>query len=401
MCDVFFGRNEPCLDNIGGLKSVYLYTYIPYRKYEISEDGTTLLKFPDTDIYRYELRADGNTFGSTMQKSDDGTFYQQKASLVLKNIKYDQVEITSLLNKRVGCIVENRNGKYQIMGLYNGCRVKSVKGTTGGARNSFNGYSLEIEANEQNQPFFIQDLEDAGFDPVVPDQGCNYLLQENSSKILQENNFGICLDERELQMIAHYRFRNNLVDDINGYNLNGQNISYNIEPGKTLAVFNGVDSEAKRLDSGGIFSFTDGTNDLPFRIETSIKFNAFTNAFQFIVKKRDSDTTLVEWQFFQRNSDNTLGFALYSGGQNVSAIVVRSLLSTDTNTIYNVVIEYDGSKTLDGLNMKVNGVLSNIKEEQGNYTGMSKTGASLTLGIANFSQAFDFDGQIDYLKIYK
>jgi hypothetical protein len=218
--------------------------------------------------------------------------------------------------------------------------------------------------------------------------------------LLQENASGILLDPpAPLQLVADYQFNNNLIDDANGYNLTGIDITYNNDS----AVFNGVTSEARRSDTNDIFSFTDGVNDLPFRIETSIKFNSFTNSFQFIVSKRDGNSINLEWALFQRNSDNTLGFALFSGEQNISSIIVRSQLSTGTNNIYNVVIDYDGSKTLDGFNMKVNGVLSNVKEEQGNYIGMSKTNSDLLLGRAGWTNASNLklDGQIDYLKIYR
>ena len=71
-------------------------------------------------------------------------------------------------------------------------------------------------------------------------------------------------------MLADYQFNNNLIDDANGYNLTGIDITYN----NGNAVFNGTNSEARRTDTNDIFSFTDGVKDLPFRIETSIKFNA-------------------------------------------------------------------------------------------------------------------------------
>ena len=190
MCDIFSGRREPCSDNIGGIKNIYLFGYIPYKKYQISQDGTTLLKFPDTLVYKYELMADANNFTSTFQTSPDGDFYDQQLSIVLKVLRYDAVEIYGLLDKRIGCIIETRLGQYQIMGLYNGCRVKSVKGTTGGARNSFNGYNLTIEAKSEYQPFFIENLEDAGFEVVTPGDA---LLQETGDYLLQENGFKILL----------------------------------------------------------------------------------------------------------------------------------------------------------------------------------------------------------------
>ena len=192
MCSVTSGRNEPCYNNIGGLINVYLFSYIGYRKYEISQDGTTLLKFPDTDVYKYELRADGNTFSSDLEEQPEGIAYNQTANFVLKGLKSDRVEINGLLNKRLGVIVETRLGHYQIMGLYNGVRVKSVKGSTGSSRDSFSGYNISLEAKELNQPFFIDDLQDAGFNiiaPLVP----FYLLQENGDYLLQENEFKILL----------------------------------------------------------------------------------------------------------------------------------------------------------------------------------------------------------------
>ena len=78
------------------------------------------------------------------------------------------------------------------MGVYNGVKVKSVKGDTGSSRESFSGYNISLEAKELNQPFFIDDLEDAGFNiiaPLVP----FYLLQENGDYLLQENEFKILL----------------------------------------------------------------------------------------------------------------------------------------------------------------------------------------------------------------
>ena len=191
-CGLFRGRDEPCLTNIGGLINVYLFTFVPYRKYEISQDGTTLIKFPDTDIYKYELRADANTFTSTANIEDDGQSFTQSANFILKGLKSDAVEINGLLNKRVGCIVETRLGHYQIMGLYNGCIVKSVKGSTGGSRSDFRGYTINLEAKEENAPFFIEDLQGAGFTPILPTIQ-SYLLQENGGYLLQENGFKILL----------------------------------------------------------------------------------------------------------------------------------------------------------------------------------------------------------------
>ena len=189
MCNISSGRSEPCYNNIGGLLNIYLFTYVPYRKYEIEVNEGKLISYPSTDIYRYELRADANTFNSDLEEQPDGLSYNQTANFVLKGLRSDAVEINGLLNKRIGVIVETRLGHYQIMGLYNGVKVKSVKGDTGSSRDSFSGYNISLEAKEINQPFFIDDLEDTGFNVILP----FYLLQENGDYLLQENEFKILL----------------------------------------------------------------------------------------------------------------------------------------------------------------------------------------------------------------
>ena len=191
-CGVISGRLEPCLNNISGLKNIYLFTYVNYRFFQIEVGNGKLIKYPDTTIYKYELRADANTFNTDVETAEDGKSYNQNANFILKGLENDRVEINGLLNKRIGCIVESRKGQFQIMGLYNGVVVKSVKGTTGGNRNSFTGYTINLTAKEKNEPFFIDDLASAGFEMFSPLED-DYLLQENGSYLLQENGFKIIL----------------------------------------------------------------------------------------------------------------------------------------------------------------------------------------------------------------
>ena len=192
ICGIGKGRIEPCYDNIGGLKNIYLFTFVNYRNYQIQTNGSNLVSYPSTDIYKYELRADSNTFSTDVSNDEDGQSYNQNASFILKDLRNDYVEINNLLNKRIGVIVESRLGHFNIMGLRNGVTVKSVKGSSGGSRSDFRGFNISLSAKEKNEPLFIDNLQDAGFNivaPVVP----FYLLQENGNYLLQENNFKILL----------------------------------------------------------------------------------------------------------------------------------------------------------------------------------------------------------------
>lgn len=191
-CGIGAGRLNGCLDSLGGLKNIYLFTYVHYRKFQIQVDNNVLVSYPDTTIYKYELRADANTFSTDLDTNSDGISYTQNANFQVIGLKKDRVEINELLNKRIGCIVENRQGQFFIMGLYNGVIVKSVKATSGDGRSSFKGYTITLQAKELNAPFFINDLENVGFEisqPVTDD----FILRENGSYLLQENGFKIIL----------------------------------------------------------------------------------------------------------------------------------------------------------------------------------------------------------------
>ena len=192
MCNVNKGRLNGCANNIGGINAIYIFNFVDYRKFQIETNGNTLVQYPPTNVFKYDLREDANTFSVDVEDSDTGRSYNQNATFVLKVLRKDAHEINALINKRIGCIVVNRLGQIQIMGLYNGVIVKSVKGTTGGSRNSFNGYNIELSAKETTTPFYIDDLEDTGFIPMIPTVD-NYLLQEDGAFLLQEDNFKIIL----------------------------------------------------------------------------------------------------------------------------------------------------------------------------------------------------------------
>lgn len=163
MCGITSGRTETCNNSIGGLKNIYLFDFVEYQRFLIETNLNTLVSYPTTTVFKYELRADGNTISSDFQEDEEGFSYNQNLSIVLKGLRADHVQINGLLDKRLGVITESRLGQFQIMGLINGVRVKNVKAQTGGAYSDFSGYNLDFEAREKNNPFYIDDLASAGF----------------------------------------------------------------------------------------------------------------------------------------------------------------------------------------------------------------------------------------------
>lgn len=206
-----------------------------------------------------------------------------------------------------------------------------------------------------------------------------------------------------VNLVAQYDFNNNLIDSIGGNNGSGSNISYQ----NNQLVFTRANSSRVFINNLGAFDFTDGVNDLPFKIETSVVLNSLpsnnADPSNYIIGKRDNTSTLQNYQLIVR--EDGFDFALISNNPTgIIGVDNRFSQNLSLNTVYDITITYDGSKNLSGLKMIVNGI-----EQVGNfvfsqYTGQEITISNVNLGIAGFalsSNRFYLDGKMDYLKIYK
>ena len=210
------------------------------------------------------------------------------------------------------------------------------------------------------------------------------------------NKFFFSQVRKGLNLLADYQFNNNLIDDANGYNLTGTDITYN----NGSAVFNGTTSVASRVDTNDLFSFTNGVRDLPFRIETRLSLQDLNRENQIIVSKRGALTSLFEWQLIYANSTNGFRFNISSNGGTSNLLNISKQVTGDSYTFFNIVVTYGGNG-INGLNMVVDGVDADTKSEIGNYDKMVKTNSDFAIGKASWINLYQYNGKIDYLKIYK
>ena len=63
-CVLTSGRTEPCRDAIGGLKAAYFLDFLE-DAFTITAGEATAIDIGVTDVYKYELLADGNTLEET------------------------------------------------------------------------------------------------------------------------------------------------------------------------------------------------------------------------------------------------------------------------------------------------------------------------------------------------
>lgn len=150
-CAITSGRTEPCRDAIGGLKAAYVMSFIE-DAFTIAAGEATAIDSGITDVYKYELLNDGNTFveTSTSDANTGVTTYEKVLTAVLKKQdKETQLELSLLRKARTICVVQYRSGAYRVFGYEDGC-VGGGDNQSGGAKPDFNGYNLTLTATEQD-----------------------------------------------------------------------------------------------------------------------------------------------------------------------------------------------------------------------------------------------------------
>lgn len=164
-------------------------------------------------------------------------------------------------------------------------------------------------------------------------------------------------------------------------------------------VFDGVDDYINLGDSNN-FSFGDGSTDSAFSISCWVYADGVASGWDGIVAKWDASATKKEYLFYL--SSNKLRILL--GDSSSGGTIGYEASSTFTLTTWqHIVATYDGSSTVSGLTLYVNGsaiAVSNISA--GSYTAMENSNQPLWIanGEDGGGALHPFDGNISNVKIY-
>jgi len=141
------------------------------------------------------------------------------------------------------------------------------------------------------------------------------------------------------------------------------------------------------------FSFGNGTTDSRFSLSAWIYMNDATDF--AIMSKYDTN---VEYQFFVTSADRIL-FRLFSGGTTLNRIGRQTdPVTSFENQWIHVAATYDGSSTLAGIKIYLNGNRVDTTDSSLNtYVAMSNTNASFEIGRISAVYA---DGKIDEAAVF-
>jgi len=150
------GRALGCKSSVGGLKAVYFADYGSFTPATFVAGELTVIS-GDPDLFQYDLKGNSSLETTINSSRENGTtFYTQTLNLTLPILdKATQEEIKLLATARPHVAIEDYNGNFFMVGLYNGAEVTGGTIVSGAAMGDLSGFTLTLEGQETDPAFFV------------------------------------------------------------------------------------------------------------------------------------------------------------------------------------------------------------------------------------------------------
>ena len=156
-CLITSGRKIPCKSAVGGIKNIFFADFGTLGDATIVAGEITA--FSGTpDWFQFDIKNTATTLETaiTSDRNNGTTFYDTTVSMTLTfQDKATQEQLKLLAVARPHVCVEDYNNNYFVVGLLNGGDVNGGTIATGGAMGDLTGYTLTVNAQEVNPPFFV------------------------------------------------------------------------------------------------------------------------------------------------------------------------------------------------------------------------------------------------------
>ena len=178
-CDLTSGILKETKTLTGGIDVVYLFSFTDYSRSQITLDDQELTVFPATTIYNVYSSATNYTENTDVEGGD--VVWNQNFSIEIPKTQIGS-EVYKFVKQDYRAIYVDRIGNIRILGLFNGLSV-TVTNESAQDKAGFNGYKVSFVGKEDNQAYFLTDLEGAGFDTF---DNNNYLFQDYCNFIFND-----------------------------------------------------------------------------------------------------------------------------------------------------------------------------------------------------------------------
>jgi hypothetical protein len=173
------GRLKQFKRQIGGVKSAYIASYVPFSRSQIVYDGVSLFSFPQTFIYKFDLIS-GESFQQNMNDSDGGKYYDISITLnFFKISSFDNLQFQKMLRRDWYIVIQDNNNNYFLLGFRNGMTCEKLDSNTS------HKYSLTFTGQEEDAAPFCDELINNDF--IIVDF-YNKVFQNNDNFIFQNGD---------------------------------------------------------------------------------------------------------------------------------------------------------------------------------------------------------------------
>ena len=156
-CAVTSGYSVDCRDSIGGIKKLYITNFNNVTALTLTSDVITGITMSGTTkFWGYEQVKETSNYVEAIQNSDvNGTLGYETTLTAVFN-KSDtplRNQIRLLAQGALMIIIQDRNGKFWMMGQYAGAEMAPSSHTSGTTMGDRNGYELSFISKE-NLPMY-------------------------------------------------------------------------------------------------------------------------------------------------------------------------------------------------------------------------------------------------------
>ena len=154
------------------------------------------------------------------------------------------------------------------------------------------------------------------------------------------------------------------------------------------------------------FSFTDGTNDVPFTISVWVNATSFASSSGNWIFNKRGDSTDMEYQLVILPTRRLVfhKFSLGSSASGTQEILSTTVPLISTNTWYNIIVTDSGSGNINDCKIYLNGSLLNVtRNTTGTYVRMINGASNARAGIGAWavSASTKHRGLLDEMYIWK
>tara|TARA_R110001632_G_scaffold48583_1_gene122401 strand:+ start:654 stop:1136 length:483 start_codon:yes stop_codon:yes gene_type:complete len=145
-----------CKDLQGGIDKVYLFPYVKYSRSQIVLVNQIVTSFPASNVFDWVVI--NPTFNETTSIEGGDVSWSQSLSFEIPKM-YSTQQPYKLVEQYYRAIYVDRLGNIRILGLYNGLDSQITQ-ESGSDKASLNGYKITMTGKEDNQAYYLANLND-------------------------------------------------------------------------------------------------------------------------------------------------------------------------------------------------------------------------------------------------